>query len=53
VFNVGSASLKFQVIAMPLDAAFSEQERTVVSGRRSKEINGARRQQRDNQQREQ
>jgi hypothetical protein len=32
VFNVGSASLKFQVIAKPLDAAFLEQGRTVVSG---------------------
>jgi acetate kinase len=32
VFNVSSASLKFQVIAMPLDAAFPEQGRAVVSG---------------------
>ena len=32
VFNVGSASLKFQVISMPLDAAFPEQGRTMVSG---------------------
>jgi acetate kinase len=32
VFNAGSASLKFQVIAMPLDAAFPEQGRVVVSG---------------------
>ncbi len=32
VFNVGSASLKFRVIAMPVDAAFPEQGRVVVSG---------------------
>jgi len=29
VFNVGGASLKFQLITMPLDAAFPEQGRVV------------------------
>ena len=53
VFNVGGAALKFQVTAMPLDAAFSEQARAPAPGRRSQDVNGARRQQRDNQQREQ
>ena len=32
VFNVGSASLKFQVIATPPDMAVPEQGRTVVRG---------------------
>src|SRR5262249_58222763 len=32
VFNVGSASLKFQMISTPLDAAFPEEGRAVMSG---------------------